>query len=103
MKWYEWVLVLVLIFASSVLSYYFATKERKVKVLDLVSIVNEESEKILKSDLPLEEKEKRFGEFLSELQKALSSYDEPILLKQAVVGGKYEDITSEVRKKLQSR
>lgn len=102
MKWYEWVLVLVLIFSSSLLTYHFATK-KKVKVVDLVSLINEEGGKILKSDLPVEEKEKKFGEFLNSLQKVLETYDEPILLRQAVVGGKYEDVTPEVRKKLQSR
>lgn len=106
MRWYEYVLVFVLVISSGVLSYFFSLKEfeRRTKVVDVVSLINEEKERILQSDLSLEEKEKRFGKFLSDLERVLSSYRGVVLLRQAVVGGDdYEDITSEVRERLRKR
>ncbi len=105
MKWYDYVLVFVLVVSSGVLSYFSAIGEMedKFKVVDIVSLINEEKERIAEADIPLEEKEKRFGDFLSRLERILNSYEGIVLIKQAVVGGNlYEDITAEVRRKLEA-
>lgn len=103
MRWYEWVLVLVLVVSSGLLSYTLALRnfERKFKVVDVISLINEEKERIMKTQVSMEEKEEMFGEFLSNLERVLASYDGIVLIKQAVVGGNiYEDITPEVRGRL---
>lgn len=99
-------LVLVLVVSSGVLSYFSAIREieSRFRVVDIVSLINEEKERIIKADLPLEEKEKKFGEFLVNLEKILNSYEGLVLIRQAVVGGSfYEDITAEVRRKLKAK
>ncbi len=106
MKWYEWVLVFVLVISSGVLSYFFALKsfEQRFRVVDVVGLINEEKERIMNTSLSLEEKEKKFGTFLSDLEKILADYDGIVLIKQAVVGGSaYEDITPEVRRRLEGK
>jgi len=105
-RWYEWVLVVVLVVSSGVLSCFFTLKEleNRVRVVDVVSLINEERNRIMELDLSLEEKQRKFGEFLTDLEKILSSYGGIVLLKQAVVGGNaYEDITSEVRRRLERK
>ncbi len=105
MRWYDYVLVFVLAVCSGATSYFLAVNEfeKRIKVVDVVGLINEEKERLAEEDIPVAEKEKRFGQFLNNLEAILSSERGLILIRQAVVGGGYEDITEEVRRKLREK
>ncbi|WP_457641314.1 hypothetical protein [Persephonella sp.] len=108
MRWYEWLVVVVLIIFGSLTSYYKAFKEinRPVYVVDLTKLVDEKFTKQSVKDVynqkitPEEYLEQR-KKYLDKLQKILNDFDRPVFIKQAVVGGDVIDITDQVKKYLQ--
>lgn len=108
MKWYEWVLVIILIIAGGLISYYFSFKEinKPIYVVDLTKLIDDKFsrqgikdvyERKITPRQYLEERKK----YLDKLQKVLKGFEKPVFIKQAIVGGKTIDITGQVKKYLE--
>ena len=72
----------------------------KVYTVDVVEIIDGAKREIARSRISDERKMMEMVRFLKSLEKALSEYDGPVLISQSVVGGRYHDITEEVRRKV---
>jgi len=105
MKWYEWLVILSIIAFTSLAIYYKVHKDinKPIYVVDLTKLVDEKFSKQSIEDVYnqkitpeqyLEERRK----YLDKLKKVLNSFDRPVFVKQAVVGGNTIDITEEVKK-----
>ena len=107
MRWYEYLLVFVLVVVASAISYGLAYREihQPIYVVDLTKLVDEEFsykqvEKLYNRQIDPQEFIRKKKEYLDKLQKVLQSFDRPVFVKQAVVGGNTVDITDEVKKYL---
>lgn len=101
MKWYEWFLVVALVFLSNVFTLYIAKEYLfKVKVVDLLSIglytQKELYDRLAGGEDPqrlereVVQKTRKLEEYFSKKRQGI------VLIKQCVLSGDVEDITNEV-------
>ena len=107
MKWYEYLLVIVLVVFSSAVSYGLAYREihKPIYVVDLTKLIDEqfnlnEVEKVYNKQITPEEFLKRKREYLNKIQSILENLDRPVFVKQAVFGRNTIDITDKVKEYL---
>lgn len=100
MKWYEWMLVVILILLSNVATLIVI--KHHVKTVDLVELVDAKKvqamESILKGQNP-EEAGKSLDLYIKALQEVLKEEKGLVIVKQALLHGG-NDITREIRKKV---
>jgi len=94
-RWYEYLFVLVLFVFSMVFNYYLNERNRlKVKAVDVVSIMDMKMRELMeREDLSHEERLKEMQKFIERIESELGSEEGIVLIKQVIVGGRYEDIT----------
>jgi len=101
MKWYEWLLVVVLIVLSNIATLLYV--KNQVKTVDIVALVDAEKvrtfEDVLKGRKDPGQASRFLDLYTSALQKALSRQTGLVLVKQAVLNGG-RDITADVQKKV---
>ncbi len=103
MRWYEYLLVIVMIVVSNLITYYF-TLSKPVYVIDMQRIVfqalnEEELKQVYESKMPLAEFMARKQEQFNKIEEYLKNYD-IVYIKQAVYGRNVIDITDEVSKQV---
>jgi len=104
-RWYDYVFVVTCVLFGFSLSYHLNKKEVvRFKVVDVVSIIDEEKSRLMNKEGDIQEKMKDFESFLKRLDNALKNERGVVIIKQAVVGGDaYEDITEKIRRKVTGR
>ena len=107
MKWYEYLFVIVLTVFSGAISYGLSYKQihQPLYVVDLTKLIDDEFsykdvKDVYNGKIKPEDFIKKKKEYLDKLQDILESFDRPVFVKQAVVGGNTVDITDQVKKYL---
>ena len=107
MRWYEYLLVIVLVVVASAISYGLSYREihQPIYVVDLTKLIDEEFsyndvKNVYEGKIKPEDFIRKKKEYLDKLQSILESFDRPVFIKQAVAGGNTVDITEQVKKYL---